>query len=115
MKFTKRLTGKLARCAPWIGFAFASCLMTVGVQAQTAATLQMRSLAATCAGCHGTEGNAVQGEALVRLAGLPKDYFVSQMLAFREGKRPATVMHQISKGYSPEQIEAMAVYFAALK
>lgn len=50
---------------------------------------------------------------MVRLAGLPKDYFVLQMLAFREGKRPATVMHQISKGYTPEQIEAMATYFAA--
>jgi cytochrome subunit of sulfide dehydrogenase len=37
------------------------------------------------------------------------------MLAFREGKRPATVMHQISKGYTPEQIEALATYFAAKK
>ena len=115
MKFTARLNAKLALRAPWVAFAFASCLTTVGVQAQTAASLQMRSLAATCASCHGTEGNAVQGEALVRLAGLPKDYFVSQMLAFREGKRPATEMHQLSKGYSPEQIEAMAIYFAALK
>ncbi len=85
-----------------------------GAHAQTApGQLQMRSLAATCAACHGTEGNAVQGETMVRLAGLPKDYFVLQMLAFREGKRPATVMHQISKGYTPEQIEAMATYFAA--
>jgi len=83
------------------------------VQAQTASSLQTRSLAATCAGCHGTEGYAVQGDTMVRLAGLPKEYMVSQMLAFREGKRPATVMHQISKGYTPEQIEALAIYFAA--
>jgi len=83
--------------------------------AQTAPALQMRSLAATCASCHGTEGKAVQGDAMVSLAGLPKDYFVLQMMAFREGKRQATVMHQISKGYSPEQIEALAIYFAAKK
>ncbi len=83
--------------------------------AQTAASLQMRSLAATCANCHGTEGAAVQGEAMARLAGLQKDYIVAQMLAFKEGKRPATVMHQISKGYSNEQIEALAGYFAAKK
>jgi cytochrome subunit of sulfide dehydrogenase len=89
--------------------------LTGGAHAQTAPTLEMRSLAATCASCHGTEGNAVQGETMVRLAGLPKDYFVLQMLAFREGKRPATVMHQISKGYTPEQIEALATYFAAKK
>jgi cytochrome subunit of sulfide dehydrogenase len=83
--------------------------------AQTAAGLQMRSLAATCANCHGTEGVAVQGDAMVRLAGLPRDYILTQMLAFKEGKRPATVMHQISKGYSNEQIEALASYFAAKK
>ena len=82
---------------------------------QTAAVVQTKALAATCAGCHGTEGIAVAGEAMPRLAGLPKDYIVTQMLAFREGKRPATVMHQISKGYSTEQIEFLASYFAAKK
>ena len=94
--------------------AILSAVSASAAHAQTAApSLEMRSLAATCASCHGTEGNAVQGETMVRLAGLPKDYFVLQMLAFREGKRPATVMHQISKGYTPEQIEALAIYFAA--
>jgi cytochrome subunit of sulfide dehydrogenase len=97
------------------------CLLSAPAFAQGAATstsaqtLQMRSLAATCANCHGTEGVAVQGDAMARLAGLPKDYIVAQMLAFREGKRPATVMHQITKGYSTEQIEALASYFAAKK
>ena len=38
---------------------------------QTAPALHMRALAATCANCHGTEGGAVQGEAMARLAGLP--------------------------------------------
>jgi cytochrome subunit of sulfide dehydrogenase len=94
---------------------FTFSLLGNAAQAQTAAELQMRSLAATCASCHGTEGNAVQGDSIVRLSGLPKDYFVAQMLAFREGKRPATVMHQISKGYSPEQIDALAIYFGAKK
>lgn len=81
--------------------------------AQTAATLQIQALAATCANCHGTEGKAVAGEAMPRLAGMPKEQIVAQMLAFRDGKRPATVMHQISKGYSVEQIEALATYFAS--
>jgi cytochrome subunit of sulfide dehydrogenase len=92
---------------------FFSTLLGSAAFAQTAQGLQMRSLAATCANCHGTEGAAVPGEAMVRLAGLQRDYIVSQMLAFREGKRPATVMHQIAKGYSSEQIEALASYFAA--
>ena len=77
--------------------------------------LRTRSLAATCAHCHGTDGRAVQGEALVRLAGRPADDTLSALLAFRAGQRPATVMHQIAKGYAPEQLEALAKYFAAQK
>ena len=50
-----------------------------------------------------------------RLAGLPKDYLAAQMQAFRDGKRPATVMHQLAKGYSDEQIEALSAYFARRK
>jgi cytochrome subunit of sulfide dehydrogenase len=81
----------------------------------TAATLNTRALAATCANCHGTDGRAVAGDAMVALAGLPQATIVEQMQAFRDGKRPATVMHQIVKGYSDEQIQALAAYFAAQK
>ncbi len=77
--------------------------------------LRTRALAATCAQCHGTDGRAVEGQALVRLAGLPKDYTLTQLLAFRTGQRPATIMHQITRGYSQEQLDAVATYFAALK
>ena len=83
--------------------------------AQTAPGLQLRSLAATCAACHGTDGRAVGGEAMSRLAGLPKEQLVASLQAFRDGTRPATVMHQISKGYSNEQIDSIAAYFAAQK
>lgn len=77
--------------------------------------LYMRSLAATCAQCHGTDGRAVEGEALIRLAGLNRDYILTQLLAFRTGDRKATIMHQITRGYSEEQLERLAAYFAALK
>lgn len=71
-------------------------------------------MAATCAACHGTNGVSVGG-ALAGLAGLNKDYFVLQMKNFKEGKRDATLMHQIAKGYSDAEINAMADYFAAQK
>lgn len=77
--------------------------------------LHTRSLAATCANCHGTNGKAVQGEVMVALAGQSKDYIVTQMRAFRDGTKPATVMHQLAKGYTVEQIDAIAAYFAAQK
>ena len=90
------------------------CAATAQAQQPTPSqALHMRGLAATCANCHGTDGRAVPGQPMVSLAGLPEAYFIEQMKAFRDGKRPATVMHQIAKGYSDEQIAALAAYFAA--
>jgi cytochrome c553 len=37
------------------------------------------------------------------------------MQAFKSGQRPATLMHQIAKGYTDEQIEQIAAYLAAQK
>jgi cytochrome c553 len=74
-----------------------------------------RNLAAGCAICHGTQGKPVAGAPVVPLAGLPRDHIATQMRAFRDGKRPATVMHQIAKGYTDPQIDAMAAWFAAQK
>jgi len=82
--------------------------------AQDAQALQLRALAATCANCHGTDGRAV-GEGMPRLAGADAAYLAAQMRALRDGKRPATVMHQLAKGYNEAQIDALAGYFAARK
>lgn len=71
-----------------------------------------RNLAATCANCHGTNGIA-KGE-MKTLAGRPAAELVQMMNEFRNGSRPATIMHQISKGYTDEQIRLVANYFAAL-
>ena len=72
-----------------------------------------RYLAANCANCHGTTGNA-QG-AMPSLAGQPKAVIVDQMKAFREGKRPATIMHQLAKGYTDQQVELIADHFSRQK
>lgn len=77
---------------------------------------QGRNLAAACAICHGTEGRpAGKDSVLSPLAGMPRDTIASQMRAFRDGKRQGTVMHQLAKGYTDPQIDAMAAWFAAQK
>lgn len=76
-------------------------------------SLQVRQWAANCAACHGTGGRPVQGANVPGLAGTPAATLVEQLQAFKDGKRPATVMHQIAKGLSDAQIQAMADYFAA--
>lgn len=83
--------------------------------AQTADALYVRSLAANCANCHGTAGHTVQGSAVPGLAGMPREYMLRQLQSFRDGSRPATVMHQITKGFTPVQLEQIATYFAAQK
>ena len=72
-----------------------------------------RNLAAGCAICHGTEGRAVKESTLAPLAGLPRDYIAAQMRAFRDGKRPATVMQQLARGYNDAEIDALAAWFSA--
>lgn len=52
---------------------------------------------------------------MIRLAGMPEDYMLSQLMAFRSGQRQATIMHQITKGYSQEQLEALSKYFGSKK
>ena len=98
-----------------------------GTRAITAATLaalampahaqsdaaRARDLAATCANCHGTGGKA-QG-AVPALAGQSKADLLQKMNDFRDGKRPATIMHQLAKGYTPEQIDLIAGWFAQQK
>lgn len=72
-----------------------------------------RLLASNCAACHGTGGRA--RDAMPRLAGQNKQYIVDQMQQFKTGKRPATIMHQLAKGYTDEQINALAEYFSRQK
>jgi cytochrome subunit of sulfide dehydrogenase len=120
------ISRKLAACL-W-GTTVAGLVVATASQAQTPAPASTpaaqaapiviaptapRYLAANCANCHGTDGKA-QGAGF-NLAGLKKDYLIEQMQAFKTGKRQATIMHQIAKGYSDAQIEQLADYFAAQK
>lgn len=72
-----------------------------------------RNLAASCASCHGTNGQAVAGAAMAPLAGESRELIVKRFSEFRSGTRPATIMHQIAKGFSDAEIELIAGYFAA--
>ena len=94
--------------------AAALCLAAPLAQAQASGdALLARNLAATCANCHGTNGNAL-GE-MKPLAGVPAEKLMAMVADYRNGNQPATIMHQISKGYTDEQIRLIAGYFAAQK
>lgn len=90
----------------------AAALLALGAQAVPAQGANAgRDLAAACANCHGTNGNARGG--MRPLAGMPADKMVAMLADFRSGSQPATIMHQIAKGYTEEQSRLIAAYFAA--
>ena len=97
------------------GVAAMSLLLATPAQAQAqdAKALHLRSLAATCTHCHGTDGRAHKDGAVPGLAGLSSTHIATQLRDFRDGRRTGTIMHQLAKGYTDEQIDAIAAYFAA--
>jgi len=72
-----------------------------------------RNIAAGCANCHGTNGASKGG--MPSLAGQPKADLVRKMQDYKSGKTPATIMPQLAKGYTDEQIDLVAGWFAAQK
>ena len=107
--------GTIARKTGAMLLGAISTLGMAQVPAQGSAALHQRANAAACANCHGTDGRGVIGSAVPSLAGMPKAYMVAQMKAFRDGSRSATVMHQLAKGLTEQQIESVADYFASIK
>lgn len=89
------------------------CLAGAGSAAQAADPNLARNLAATCANCHGTNGKSLGG--IESLAGEPKEKLLQKMADFKSGAKPATIMHQITKGYTDQQLDLIAAYFAAQK
>ncbi len=87
--------------------------MCAGSAAYAQDSSAVRGMAATCTHCHGTDGRSVG--IIPSLAGVDKVYMAQQMKDFKAGKRPATIMHQLAKGYTDAQIEQIAAYFAAQK
>ena len=97
-----------------LGLALLGAAATVTFNAGAADPAHVRSLAATCFACHGTDGRSVGGIP-PSLAGQSRDYLLQQLNEFKLGKRPATIMHQHAKGYTDEQLALIAGYFASVK
>lgn len=67
-------------------------------------------LAQACLGCHGPAAAGQYG--VPALAGRPAPELLAQMTQFRANERPGTIMGRIARGYTPEEIAAVAAYLA---
>lgn len=70
--------------------------------------------ATTCFSCHGPEGKYVGGS-IPPLAGYPAAVMSQQLIAMKDGTRPTTLMIRHVKGYSDDELKAIAEYFGTLK
>lgn len=97
--------------------------MTVSAQDANskANNVHIRSLAASCAACHGTLGNSVaignntsqtNTDKIPALSGVKSEDIISKLQAFKSGERSATVMHRHAKGLTADEITALAEHFS---
>jgi len=71
------------------------------------------ALAFSCMACHSHQGNSLAG--IPSLQGLSYDQIKDSLLAFKMRQRRGVIMNRIAGGYSDEQIQILARYFANLK
>ena len=90
---------------------FVLLLCLVGHAVVAAAPRSGSMLSYTCAGCHGTSGHSA-GDVMPSLAGMDKRYLYKSMMDFRSGARPSTIMGRMARGYTEQEIAAIASFFS---
>jgi sulfide dehydrogenase cytochrome subunit len=93
-----------------MGKALAAAIGLVSIAAAAVASAEPPAGAAACSGCHPTSTRATSP--VVRLAGLERSAIVRAMQDFRSGQRAGTVMDRIAKGFTDDEIQAIAAWYA---
>jgi sulfide dehydrogenase cytochrome subunit len=69
--------------------------------------------ASSCSGCHAT--NASAGTPVPPLQGRSAGEIAEATMEYKTGKRQGTIMDRIAKGFSDEEVKAIAAWYAAQK
>lgn len=86
-------------------------LALAAFSAAVAARGDIEPLARTCNNCHGVGGVSV-GLSMPSIGGLPRDYLRNIMKQWKYDERSSITMGRIVKGFSDDEIDALAAYFA---
>jgi cytochrome subunit of sulfide dehydrogenase len=90
--------------------ALAAAIGLASVAAAVIASAEPPAGAASCSGCH--PASAKVTSPVPRLAGLDRALIIKAMQDFRSGARAGTVMDRIAKGFTDEEIQAIAAWYA---
>lgn len=88
--------------------AFTSCLLLAN---SAHAEVNITGLANSCNNCHGVNGVSA-GQSMPSIGGLPEAYLKSIMMEWKSGARYSATMGRLIKGYTEEEISALAAHFS---
>jgi cytochrome subunit of sulfide dehydrogenase len=89
----------------------AAAIGVASIAAAVVASAEPPAGAAACSGCHPASTRVTSP--VLRLPGLDQAAVVRAMQEFRSGQRAGTVMDRIAKGFTDEEIQAIAAWYAA--
>jgi cytochrome subunit of sulfide dehydrogenase len=93
--------------------AVAAAIGLVSIAAAVVAAAEPPAGAVSCSGCHPTSSRITSP--VPRLIGLDRAAVVRAMQDFRSGQRAGTIMDRIAKGFTDDEIQAIAAWYAAQK
>jgi sulfide dehydrogenase cytochrome subunit len=93
-----------------MGKALAAAIGLASIAAAAVASAEPPAGAVACSGCHPASTRVTSP--VPRLAGLERAAIVRAMLDFRSGQRAGTVMDRIAKGFTDDEIQAIAAWYA---
>ena len=115
MRASLQLAGAASQSASYLlGGLVILLALVVMLPATALADPTAQALSFTCAGCHGTDGSSV-GPSSPSIAAMDPQVFIDAMKGYKADQRNSTIMNRIAKGYTDEQIEGMAWFFAKQK
>lgn len=98
---------------PPAAFAVVVLGVLVSAAAAHAQSVSPQLLSLSCVGCHGPGGHSPG--AMPPLYGRPAEAVQQMLMDFKNGRRPATIMDRIAKGFSDEEIATLAKEVARWK
>jgi sulfide dehydrogenase cytochrome subunit len=93
--------------------AIRTTLFLLALTLPAAAHADAAALARNCAHCHGLAGTS-GGNRIPNIGGQREQYLRHVLLEFKRGNRLTLFMERLAKGYSDQELEAVATYFARL-
>lgn len=110
--FYVRLKNSLVLLAGIAPAALIAATPWSGARAQ--GVLDVSLLAGTCLNCHVSDPKLATSIPVI--AGKPEAVLKAQLLAYKSSQAPAgtTIMNRLAKGYSDDEVAALAAYFSKL-